>query len=190
MLTTGTQLLSVPGVRRSAPGCRHSAEDGVFHRPLLPQPARSVVARWLVPHLGNRRRRVRTVPRSAVVCVKFCKIGLLGLLVGSSVFLSIFLAAVLWELWETAAGFCRRFPSPVGRRGFIAAFHGTAASIAWFLLTRRPREAAVSCARPAAPCSGNEWLRSSSRAPPRPARAPGEGSLLRWGRSVRPAFAV
>jgi hypothetical protein len=36
----------------------------------------------------------------------------------------------LWELWETPTGSCRRFPSRVGRRGLIAAFHRTAASIA------------------------------------------------------------
>jgi hypothetical protein len=36
----------------------------------------------------------------------------------------------LWEMWETR----QRFPSPVGRRGLIAAFHRTAASIARFLL--------------------------------------------------------
>ena len=36
----------------------------------------------------------------------------------------------LWELWETR----ERFPSRVGRRGLIAAFHTTAASIARSLL--------------------------------------------------------
>jgi len=40
----------------------------------------------------------------------------------------------LWEMWETAAAFGRRFPSPVGRRGLIAAFHRTSASIARFLM--------------------------------------------------------
>jgi len=33
-------------------------------------------------------------------------------------------------MWETSAVVGRRFPSPVRRRGFIAAFHRTAASIA------------------------------------------------------------
>src|SRR5438034_11128284 len=47
---------------------------------------------------------------------------------------SFFQQQGLWELWETPAGSCRRFPRAVGRRAgfFGAAFHSPAASIARF----------------------------------------------------------
>src|SRR5436853_7495934 len=58
-----------------------------------------------------------------VVCVKFCKLASVSLLVLLACF-SLAAGAV------GAVGNAQRFPSRVGRRGFIAAFHTTAASIA------------------------------------------------------------
>jgi len=72
---------------------------------------------------------------------------------GRSPRLAFFLAAGAVEMWETPAAVGRCFPSLGGKVRLHRGFHRTAASIARSLTPRR-RAAAVSCARPAGPCSG------------------------------------